>query len=355
MNATPTAPPPNTATLVLPPGYTLDQYFALQGSAVTIGICVAVAFGIIGWDYLCLLPDELALYRSNERKLLRAPTTWFFILLRYSGILATLPSLFFTSVQSQHCLAAVILSTLGAVLVVFSSGAIFAFRIFAIWSGNRLVQGLVIFVFLFMMSCWIAVATQYDATTGPATPFATNCQMHPIVSWAPISYASSVVFDTTILALTLAKLPRQLMAKSYIGRQIFRDTLMYFAITTVTNIVVLSIQSLGPAHALIKPTAVPFSTVMTVTMGSRVYLNLKLLEKRRREDGDSRGIPMSVSGGSAADRHGMLTTEFRTTTEGAHTDTFMSTASVTPGYGFSGYPKQGAPLEKIESRSVSDA
>ena len=115
--------------------------------------------------------------------------------------------------------------------------------------------------------------------------------MHPIVSWAPISYASSVLFDTTILILTLLKLRPALMAKSYVSRQIFRDTLMYFSITAVTNIVVLSIQSLGESHTMIKPTAVPFSTVMTVTMGSRVYLNLKLLEQRRQAE--LQGLPMT--------------------------------------------------------------
>ena len=175
--------------------------------------------------------------------------------------------------------------------------------------------------------------------------------MHPIVSWAPISYASSVLFDTTILVLTLIKLPRNLMAKSYLGRQIFRDTLMYFTITTVTNIVVLSIQSLDSSHAMIKPTAVPFSTVMTVTMGSRVYLNLKLLEKRRREEGESRSIPLTQSDGYGA--HGQRTTEFRTTTEGTHVATFMSTASDNYNYG---YNKQvGHTLEKIDSRSHLEA
>ena len=79
-----------------------------------------------------------------------------FILLRYSAILATLSSLFFTSVQIGHCQAAVVLSTLGACLVVFSSGAIFSFRIFAIWHGNRAVYALVVFVFTLMMACWVS-------------------------------------------------------------------------------------------------------------------------------------------------------------------------------------------------------
>ncbi|KAI8970544.1 hypothetical protein BD414DRAFT_427597 [Trametes punicea] len=295
MSAPNPSPPPNVATIPLPPGLTLDQYLTLQGQTVTIAITVAVAFGIVVWDYFLLLPDELVVYTNKDQRLLRVPTTAFFILLRYSGILATLPSLFFTSVQSQHCQVAVILSQVGACLAVFSSGALFSFRVYAMWYGSKLVTALVAFVFLTMISCWVAVATQYNATTGPPTPFGSNCIMHPIARWAPISYGSSVLFDTTILILTLAKLPRTVTHKSSVGQQIFRDTLMYFAITTVTNIVVLSIQSLGDSHAMIKPTAVPFSTVMTVTMGSRVYLNLKLLHQRNKNRGVDQKIPLSMS------------------------------------------------------------
>ncbi|KAH8079793.1 hypothetical protein BXZ70DRAFT_901614 [Cristinia sonorae] len=286
-------PAPQFAQIPLPPGLTLDQYLTLQGEIVTIAITVAVAFGIILWDYLSLLPNEVELYKTSSLKLWRSPGTWFFIVLRYAGILATLPSLWFTSVQSNHCQAAVILSQLGAVLAVAASGAIFCFRVFVIWNGNWLVRGGVSLMYCGMLACWISVAAQYKALQGPPTPFGTNCQMQPIVSWAPISYASSVAFDTTILLLTLAKVHTNLMmVKSAVGRQIYKDNVMYFLITAVTNVVVLSIQSLGSKHALLKPTAVPFSTIMTVTMGSRVYLNLKQLDKRRQREAE--GVPLST-------------------------------------------------------------
>lgn len=80
-----------------------------------------------------------------------------FIVLRYSAFLATLPSLFFTSVQSQHCQAAVIISQVGACLVVIASGAIFSLRVRAIWHGNRVVYTIVTTVFLIMMSCWVRI------------------------------------------------------------------------------------------------------------------------------------------------------------------------------------------------------
>ncbi|KAI0330629.1 hypothetical protein GY45DRAFT_725421 [Cubamyces sp. BRFM 1775] len=300
---------------LVPPGMSLGEYLALQGQLVTISISVAVAFGIIAWDYFLLLPNEVALYMGANRQMLRKPTTIAFIVLRYSGILATLPAIFFTSAQSQHCQVAAVISQVGACLAVLSSGAIFCFRVYAMWYGSKMVFALIAVVYIAMGSSWIAVATQYNAATGPPTPLGSNCIMHPIASWAPLSFGSSVLFDTTILVLTLAKLPRNLTQKSSVGSQIFRDTLLYFTLTTTTNIVVLSIQALGSSHAMLKPTAVPFSTVMIVTMGSRVYLNLKLLHQRS-QGGTSAGagggerIPLSIT---SSDKNKSITSRDSTT------------------------------------------
>ncbi|PSR83536.1 hypothetical protein PHLCEN_2v5690 [Hermanssonia centrifuga] len=285
------------ATIPLPPGLSLDQYLTLQGQLVTIAITVAVAMAVIGWDYMVLLPEEIALYMNFDKKLWRTPTAWLFVALRYSAFIATVPSLFFTSVQNQHCQAAVVISTLGGVLVVASSGLIFCYRVFAFWHENRIVYGTVLLFYAGMLGCWIAVAVHYKAITGPTTPFGSNCQMEPIVSWAPISYASSVVFDSVVLALTLAKVHSSSMPRSNLGEQISRDNIAYFTLATATNIAVLSIQALGSAHDMIKPAAVPFSTVMTVAMGSRVYLNLKLYDKKQQNRVSSFPLTPPISPG----------------------------------------------------------
>jgi hypothetical protein len=78
-----------------------------------------------------------------------------FIILRYAGILATLPSLWFTSIQSNHCQAAVIISQVGVILVVASSGIIFGYRVAAIWKGNRLVCVSVTTLYVTMVGCWV--------------------------------------------------------------------------------------------------------------------------------------------------------------------------------------------------------
>ena len=78
-----------------------------------------------------------------------------FVILRYSGILATFSALFFTSIQTKHCQAAVVSSQVGVILVVISSGIIFCYRIFAIWHGVKIVYALIGFMYFIMVGCWV--------------------------------------------------------------------------------------------------------------------------------------------------------------------------------------------------------
>lgn len=113
-----------------------------------------------------------------------------------------------------------------------------------------------------------------------------------------MSYASSVAFDTCVLVLTLAKFHGNFnAAKSKVGRQVYNDNLMYFFLMTATNITVTSIQAQrDPKFDLIKPAAVPFSTLMTVTMGTRVFLNLRLFNQRQHQNLTANTLPLSAQG-----------------------------------------------------------
>jgi hypothetical protein len=135
----------------------------------------------------------------------------------------------------------------------------------------------------------LAVATQYRVINGPPTPYASNCKMLPIVTWAPVCYASSVIFDLVILIFSLTKLKAH---ASGVGFVVYRDSLLYFFATAITNIAVLAVQALGSKYALVKPTAVGFSTLMVVTMASRVFLNLKLFNQRQARA--EQGLPISL-------------------------------------------------------------
>ncbi|PPQ91963.1 hypothetical protein CVT25_004437 [Psilocybe cyanescens] len=300
----PAAPTPGFATIPLPPGMTLEQFMALQTVVVNLAIAMAVAVGIVIWDLfyklilrssISMLPAERELYREKDRKQWAAPATWAFMVLRYAGILALFPGLFFTSVQNQHCQATASISQVGVILVTGSAGIIFAYRVFAIWRFNKLVVGGVTFLWLFMVSSWIAAGSQLRASQGPATNFGSNCILHPVPTWQPLPFASSVLYDVVVLILTLAKLRGDRIKAFSIGSQILEDNILYFVIVTATNIAALVINCLGAEHDDIKPVALPFPTLMTAAMGARVYLNLRMYNKK--VNGELSGsIPTHSSG-----------------------------------------------------------
>lgn len=109
------------------------------------------------------------------------------------------------------------------------------------------------------------MATQQSAITGPPAPFGPNCQIKQNVPWAPITHASSVVFNLLVLILAIAKFKADRRQKSPIGRQLDCESLLYFVVTAAANIAVLSVQALGHAHDMIKPAALSFATIITVS------------------------------------------------------------------------------------------
>lgn len=96
--------------------------------------------------------------------------------------------------------------------------------------------------------------------------------MMPVPSWSPIGFASSVIFDCVILVLGLAKLQGNMSVSSQVSRRIYQDNIVYFILVTCTNIIVLAIQALPASYDLVKPNALPYSTVITYAMGSRFVL-----------------------------------------------------------------------------------
>jgi len=284
----------------LPPGITsMAQFFELEGGIVTIAINAAVVFAIIVWDYLSTLPSEIMLYRQGNG-MFRSPVTWAFIVLRYSGIVATFPSLFFTSIQSDHCLVAMVISQMGVVFAVASSGFIFFYRVCAIYGWHKLVVGVVLLLYMNMVALWITVASQYRIANGPTTPFGSNCQLLPIAAWAPICYASSVLFDLCVVLLTTFKLKS--MGFSRVAGLLYRDSLFYFVLTAAANISVLVIQALPSSSfqlSLIKPAVLPYSTLMTVAMGSRVFMNLRMLHMNQSGGSGIRFVPSDKSQGTS--------------------------------------------------------
>ncbi|KAF9467043.1 hypothetical protein BDZ94DRAFT_1211400 [Collybia nuda] len=265
-----------TAVIPLPPGMTLDQFFTFQASLVSVSITAAIAFGIVVWDYFYLLRQEYTLYRVSKLAEWRTLAPWSFVALRCSGVVSILASLCVSSFQSTHCQLGTSIFHIGAVVVIASTGIAFGYRIIDIWKNRKEVSIITGCLYVTMVIFWIAVASQYRAINGPPTPFGSNCGTAPFVSWAPISHASSVVFNVAILIMGTLKFVDQGTQQSRINYLAYRNSMIYIAITTATSVAVLVVQSLDSDYQVTKRAMLPYSTLITATMGSRVFLNLKL-------------------------------------------------------------------------------
>lgn len=134
----------------------------------------------------------------------------------------------------------------------------------------------------------IAVASQYRAINGPPTPFGSNCRLTPFVSWAPLSHGGSTLFNVAILIMAMLKSVDQRAQQSRTNYLAYRNSMIYIAITTAASVTVLVVQSLGSDHQMVKQAILPFSTLITATMGARVFLNAKLAKATSQQTQDIR-------------------------------------------------------------------
>ena len=192
------------------------------------------------------------------------------------------------------------MAQVGFNLVTASAGILFAYRVFAMWNRHRVVYAVVGFFYFVMVGCWvrlpyfyrevllmhiqIATSTQLKNVNGPAVAFGSNCVELPVhARWLSMSFISSLIFDGVILTATIVKLRGTMSPSSSLGFLIYRDALLYFVVTAVANLVLVIINLVPSAPLPLKGSVLPFTTVFTVSMGTRTFLNLRLF--KRREDG----------------------------------------------------------------------
>jgi len=155
-------------------------------------------------------------------------------------------------------------------------------RVTAIYSGNRLILGLLvtIFVFEFGIMAWLlsgAHAVMHDpGIHGCSMIFSENMGIWPSASaWLPLLY------DTVVITLTVSKTLysfRGLKTSSASGgtsisQILLRDGILYFSVIFVANFVLTVMILRAPPG--IQNIAAQFEQLITVTMISRITISLR--------------------------------------------------------------------------------
>ncbi|KAG6841073.1 hypothetical protein C0991_002165 [Blastosporella zonata] len=174
-------------------------------------------------------------------------------------------------------LVGLIVSQIAAIIATATTGIAFGYRAMGVWGiQHKGVAGIVGALWIMMVGWWIAVAQSMHATNGAATPFGSNCQITPFVSWMPLSHGLSSVFYLTVLVLMLAKIKEQREHPSSVIRVAYSNSLTLMAIATGASITILIVHCLKPDYQLAKQISLPFSTLITVTMGARIFIILRI-------------------------------------------------------------------------------
>lgn len=159
------------------------------------------------------------------------------------------------------------------------------YRVLAHHKENMVLSGLFTGLYAIMIAAWVAVATQWRAVGTPSTaPYGTNCSLSNLPSWSPVSWAATVAFMLAILIFTLVLWRDHTPRKSKAGHLIYRELLGYIVVSLAAAIAVLVLDSLDTDLNRIKVNGIPFATLIFYAMGSRIFLNYRLLLKRQMKE-----------------------------------------------------------------------
>ncbi|KAH9945993.1 uncharacterized protein BXZ73DRAFT_95506 [Epithele typhae] len=267
-------------------------------SAVRIDSSLTLAaFSILYYDFALTFFSEIEYFWSPPAF---SPTFFLFVASRYFGVLGPLPVLFeyfgiypeFHSssrrcrqLQLYHQVYAMASQALVAVLLIL--------RTYALYNLNKKVLAILVVMHICgAVQCLTAVLTTNSPLTtddpldfnysGCNLSLTTDQGVHLSLAWSAMLW-----FDTAIFGLTLNKAIR--MRSEMTGgllETMFRDGTVYYGILIVVNIANTLTFLLTPSNSPMKGMATSLTNVLSVTLTSRLMLNLRdpdILFRRRAD------------------------------------------------------------------------
>jgi len=240
--------------------------------------CVGfAAFTILIWDHIDTFTTEVEYIWKGKKGFI----VYLFLLNRYLTPLGFMVNLFaylspvWTNDRCRHFIRFEGAMTLIGIHVV---GIMMLLRINALYSTNRILVGSVFFLWLvsFCMNAWL-LSRGEPVSHNPLSGVRACTMIFPpeLSTIASSSAWLPLLYDSVILVLTLKKtLP--LVKKgngTFMVKRLLEDGLIYYsAIFTVTLVLTIMIISAPPG---LKNIAAQLELLITVTMMSRITLNLK--------------------------------------------------------------------------------
>ncbi|KAF8509967.1 hypothetical protein JB92DRAFT_2942857 [Gautieria morchelliformis] len=232
---------------------------------------------ILLYDHLITFDVEIKYIWRGSKK----PVIWLFLINRYLtplGFVVNINAYTSSAWNDETCRHFVVYEGIMGFVGVAIASLMMAFRVVAVYHGNRHVLALISFLFLAMVGINIWLLT----TTGPVIhPRIHGCSMlfgqgsHHVGGWVSATAWSPLVYDTAVVILIVLR-TQYIVRSKVAGRVVtilIRDGLLYFSVIVAVNLVLAVMIVRAPDG--IKNICAQFQLLMTVTMMSRITLSLR--------------------------------------------------------------------------------
>ncbi|RPD66287.1 hypothetical protein L226DRAFT_609156 [Lentinus tigrinus ALCF2SS1-7] len=271
------------------------EYYA---SSVRVDTALTLAaFTVLYFDYSLTVTSEINWYWSPPSLSL---SSFLFALSRYFGLLGPIPVFFeyvMTDFSEHRCRQFQLYHQVYAIMSQGIVAILLILRTYALYNCSK--RMLIVLIGMHIgggIQCLTAVLTGKSVLTNdtalgfkiPGCNLAlTNDQgLHLALAWSAMLW-----FDSCIFALTFWKAiqVRREVAGGLLVT-IFRDGTVYYAILVAVNVVNILTFLVTPSNSPLKGSATTLTNVLSVTLTSRLMLNLRdpSIQSRRRINGTSR-------------------------------------------------------------------
>jgi len=241
------------------------------------------AFTILIWDHLDTFTSEVEYIWKGRKGIV----VYLFLLNRYLtplGFMVNLIAYLAPVWSGERCRHFIRFEGAMTLIGIHVVAIMMLLRINALYASNRAIVGCVfgLFMIMFTMNAWLLTRGEPVAHNPASGVHACTMIFPPSLSTIASSSAwLPLLYDSAILALTLKKtLP--LVGKSngtFMMQRLLEDGLIYYtAIFSVTLVLTIMIISAPPG---LKNIAAQLELLITVTMMSRITLNLKKCAAKR--------------------------------------------------------------------------
>lgn len=241
----------------------------ISSDKITLAILATAAFSILAWDHCLLIGVDYQVFR-RIRQSWRNPRHWMFFFLRYSGLAALFSDMFLSTARHQHCHLASEAFRVFYISTMLAFCGLVSLRVAVIWDYHAdVVSGLGI-LGVSVVGLWVATATQVKVHSEP-TFLGSPCSLQPFPTWFSASYVVALAFNLAALSLAAIDTFGKPSSTERDMRQELR-LLAFLIVCVAASAAALAIFALDSGQQTSKQIASGFFILMTVSMGSRIFI-----------------------------------------------------------------------------------